>query len=447
MSEIEEQLPPCSIDAEQSVLASLLIRPDFNYRVTDILKPEHFYRARHGLIYSTMLEMIAEGIPIDFATTAEKLHDKGALEKAGGRQYLVDLGLSIASAEGIEYMADKIIQSAKARDLIKICSQTISQVYDCNPEEMNDLLANAEKSIGQIGVSHLKDTPRALSTIVPEVYKDLMDQYESKQLPGIPSGFHALDELTNGFQPGDLITLAARPAMGKTSLALQIAEYVASLGYVAAFFSLEMDKKKLVRRMLSAKSGIDGVSLARGTLEDDDWTALTEAVAELSESKLHISDNSSATVAEVSVKSNRLKAELKGLHLLVIDYVQLMKGMARRGNSDPNRTQEVSEITRGLKLLAQFLEVPIIALSQLSRAVEMRQNKRPMLSDLRESGSIEQDSDLVVFIYRDDYYNQYSDKRGDAEIIVAKNRNGPIGTAEVRFDAARTRFANKGKRH
>lgn len=447
MNELDEKLPPCAVDAEQTVLASLLICPDFNYRVTDILKPGHFYRKAHGEIYSTMLEMLADGIPIDLVTTSEKLRDKGMLDKVGGRQYIVDLAMSHVSAHGIEYMADKIIQAAKARELINICSDTIYKVYDCNPEEMNELLASAEKSIGQIGVSHLKDKPRPLSTIVPEVYKDLLDQYDSKQLPGIPSGFPALDELTNGFQPGDLITLAARPAMGKTSLALQIAKYVASIGYIPVFFSLEMDKKKLVRRMISADSGIDGVSLARGALQDDDWTALTEVVAELGESKLHISDNSSATVAEISAKANRLKAELKGLHLIVIDYVQLMKGISRRGNSDPNRTQEVSEITRGLKLLAQFLEVPILALSQLSRAVEMRQNKRPMLSDLRESGSIEQDSDLVLFIYRDDYYNQYSDKRGDAEIIVAKNRNGPTGTAEVRFDAARTRFTNKGKTH
>ncbi len=440
---LEESQQPLSIEAEQAVLGRLIVDGNSTYRVNDKLKPSHFYRKGHEEIYSVILDLNKEGINADLVAVSERLKDKGLLDKVGGRLYITDLALSCGTSANLEYYAERIIQLATARSLVRFCTITASKALESSSEDVPELLAEAARVLSEIESVNTSDDPRPVSAIVPGVYEDLVNQYDSKQLPGLPSGFPAVDDFLNGFQPGDLVTLAARPAMGKTSLALQIGQHLGASDFIALAFSLEMNAKKLVRRMISADSGIEGDALARGTLQDDDWTLLTEVVAELGHSNLYICDATEATVADISSKAKRLKARLGKLDMLIVDYIQLMKGSSQYQKGDPNRTQEVSSITRGLKLLAMLLNVPILALSQLSRAVEMRQNKRPMLSDLRESGSIEQDSDVVMFIYRDDYYNPYTSNKGDAEIIIAKNRNGRIGTAVLRFDAARTRFLNK----
>lgn len=446
-----EQVLPSSVDAEQSVLGILMSKPDESYRVTDVLKPEHFYGPKETMVYQAILDLLADNVGIDMITVSQKLKEKGLLDKVGGRLFISDLALGVASGTGLEYLADQIVQTAKARNLIKFCMTTINRVYECDPEEIPTLLATAERSINEIGACHLHNEPRSLSAIIPSVYETLEKRYEERRtggssLPGIPCGFGEIDEFIGGLQPGNLIICAARPSMGKTAFVLQLADFIAKIGRVPVVFSLEMDSEQLTRRLISVNSGIKATVLTNGDLDDDDWNCFHEVIVELGQSNLFIDDSNAATVSDISAKANRLKAKLGKLDLIVIDYIQLMQGASKRQKSDPNRTQEISEITRGLKLLAKFLSVPVVALSQLSRAVEMRQNKRPMMSDLRESGSIEQDADIVMFIYRDEYYNPQSSRRGEAEIIIAKNRNGEIGTVDLLWDAARTRFQSKGKR-
>lgn len=433
-----ERLPPQAIDAEQAVLGALLISDGVS-RVADILQPEYFYRKSHQVIYATMVDLYERNEPIDIVTVSQILKDEGKLEGVGNRQYIADLAMSVATTANLEYYARIVYEKALLRNLIRAGSEIVASCYE--ETDADSALENAEQMIfglaekrGLKQLVHIKD-------IVEESFAKIEERYENKDtLSGIPSGFYDLDTMTSGFQPSDLIIVAARPSMGKTALCLNFAQHIAVKHKLpVAVFSLEMSREQLVQRMLCSEAEIDANRLRTGLLHANDWQKLARAMGFLGEAPIFIDDSAVVTALEIRAKCRRLKAEHKSLGLIVIDYIQLMQGR----KATDNRVQEVSEISRSLKTLARELNVPVIALSQLSRAVESRQNKRPMLSDLRESGSIEQDADIVMFIYRDEYYNPESEHRGEAEVIIAKQRNGPTGTVELLFQSSITRFLNK----
>jgi replicative DNA helicase len=436
-----ERLPPQSIEAEQAILGALLINPETISKVVDVLEPEQFYRKAHQVIYAGIVDLYSKSEPIDIVTLSQFLKDKGSLDGVGGRQYLTDLAMSIATTANAEYYAKTVAEKSLLRNLIKAGSEIVQSCYEDHDADL--VVDKAEQLIFGIAqrrnlsaLTHIKD-------IVNESFARIEKRYENRDvLSGIPSGFYDLDEMTSGFQKSDLIIVAARPSMGKTALILNIAQHCAvEAKQPCAVFSLEMSKEQLVQRLLCAEARIDANKMRTGFLQSSDWQSLAAAMGRLGEAPLFIDDSAAVTALDVRAKARRLKAEMKGnLGMIMIDYIQLMQG---RSSKDGNRVQEISEISRNLKQLARELDCPVIALSQLSRAVEARQNKRPMLSDLRESGAIEQDADIVMFIYRDEYYNPETDKRGEAEIIIAKQRNGPVGTVELLYQASITRFLNK----
>jgi replicative DNA helicase len=434
-----DRLPPQSLDSEQAVLGALLVSGDGITRVVDVIEPEYFYRKAHQIIYAAMLDLFDNNEPIDIVTVSQYLKDAGNLEGVGGRQYITDLSLSIATTANLEYYARIVQEKALLRHLIKAGTEIVGQCYeepdaDAAIDRAEHLIFNLAQKRSMQQLVHIKH-------IVETSFQKIEERYENRDsLSGVPSGFYDLDALTSGFQPSDLIIVAARPSMGKTALCLNIAQHVSVEHKIpVAIFSLEMSKEQLVSRMLCSEASIDANRLRTGHLHTNDWTHLAMAMGRLGEAPIFIDDSALLNVLEIRAKARRLKAEMKGLGLIVVDYIQLLQG---RKQTD-NRVQEVSEISRSLKTLAREISVPVIALSQLSRAVEARQNKRPMLSDLRESGSIEQDSDVVMFIYRDEYYNPESERRGEAEIIIAKQRNGPTGTVDLLYQASITRFLNK----
>lgn len=435
-----ERLPPQSIEAEQAILGSLLVNPETITRICDVLQPDDFYRKAHQIIYAGILDLFDKGEPIDIVTVSQYLKDQGKLDSVGGRQYLTDLGLSISTTANAEYYAKTVNEKSTLRNLIKAGTEIVASCYE--DSEADIVVDKAEQLIFNIAQHRNMSALVPIKDIVNESFARIEQRYEQRDvLSGISTGFYDLDEMTSGWQKSDLIVIAARPSMGKTALALNMAQHAAvECKQPVAIFSLEMSKEQLVQRLLCAEARIDANKMRTGFLQSSDWQGLASAMGRLGEAPLFIDDSPVVTALDIRAKARRLKAEMKGLGLIVVDYIQLMQGRAR---SDGNRVQEVSEISRGLKQLARELDCPVIALSQLSRAVEARQNKRPMLSDLRESGSIEQDSDIVMFIYRDDYYNQESEKRGEAEIIIAKQRNGPVGTVELLYQASITRFLNK----
>jgi replicative DNA helicase len=435
-----ERLPPQSIDAEQAILGSVLVNPDTVTKVCDVLQPDDFYRKAHQIIYAGILDLFDKGEPIDIVTVSQYLKDQGKLDSVGGRQYLTDLGLSISTTANAEWYAKAVNDKATLRNLIKAGTEIVASCYE--DAEADIVVDKAEQLIFNIAQHRNLGALIPIKDIVNESFARIEQRYEQRDtLSGVSTGFYDLDEMTSGWQKSDLVIVAARPSMGKTALALNMAQHAAvECKQPVAIFSLEMSKEQLVQRLLCAEARIDANKMRTGYLQSSDWQALASAMGRLGEAPLFIDDSAVVTALDIRAKARRLKAEMKGLGLIVVDYIQLMQGRAR---SDGNRVQEVSEISRGLKQLARELDCPVIALSQLSRAVEARQNKRPMLSDLRESGSIEQDADIVMFIYRDDYYNQESEKRGEAEIIIAKQRNGPVGTVELLYQASITRFLNK----
>lgn len=434
-----ERLPPQSVEAEQAVLGALLVMGDAITRVLDILHPEYFYRKTHQVIYAVMLDLFERNEPIDIVTTSQELKDQGKLETVGGRQFLADLAMSVATTANLEYYAHLVHDKAMLRNLIKAGTEIVTTSYE--ETDADAAIDKAERLIFSLAENRDMKQLVPIGDIVGDSFAKIEERYTNRdQLAGAPSGFYDLDAMTSGFQNSDLIILAARPSMGKTAFVLNIAQYVAlEKNLPVAIFSLEMSKEQLVQRMLCSEAGIDATRLRTGNLQNNDWTRLSMAMGRLGEAPMYIDDSAVVTALEIRAKCRRLKAEQKNLGMIIIDYIQLMQGR----KATDNRVQEVSEISRSLKTLARELEVPVIALSQLSRAVEARQNKRPMLSDLRESGSIEQDADIVMFIYRDEYYNQESDKRGEAEIIIAKQRNGPTGTVDLLFQSTITRFLNK----
>ena len=437
------RIPPQNIEAEMSVLGCLLIDQEKLPTVIEILKPEDFYREEHREIYLSALALFDKSVPIDILTVSEQLRSRGSLNRAGGMTYLGELAAGVISSENAKHYAGIVAQKSLLRKLIRECLKVVEESYAAG-EDATDIVEAAEMAIfsimenrNQAGVVHV-------SEIISEIYDKLTELYNRKsKFTGLRSGFDFLDEKTSGFQKSDLIVLAARPSMGKTALALNIAHYAAVReGAPVIFFCLEMSRDQLVNRMISSDEQIDANRMRSGELSDGDWSKIAFATARLMEAPLYIDDTSSVTVSDIKAKCRRLKLEKNGLGLVVIDYIQLMQGSGRSGRFD-NRQQEMSEISRALKLMAKDLGVPVLACAQLSRAPEQRKDHRPMLSDLRESGAIEQDADIVMFLYRDEYYFEDTEKPGIAELIIAKHRNGETGVIELGYQSAFTRFTNQ----
>jgi replicative DNA helicase len=438
--EIVERVPPQSIEAEQAVIGALLIDPNAIAKVVDIIKADNFYKQAHKLIYSTVVNLFNNNEPIDVVTVSESLKSNDKLEQAGGRAYINDLALSVITSANIEYYAKIVADKAIMRDLIKAGGEIATIAYeDSNPEKAVD---KAEQLVFNIAQRKTPDNLTHVGEIVLDSYNLIEARYNNRdELIGVPSGFYDLDSLTAGFQPSDLIIVAARPSMGKTAFCLNIAQEVGiRKKKPVAIFSLEMSREQLVQRMLCSEAEIDSNRLRTGHMHAEDWAKLAKAMNDMGDCPIFIDDSPGLSISEMRAKCRRLCMREKELGLIIIDYLQLMEGS---DNRKQDRVQEISGISRGLKGLARELKVPVIALSQLSRAVESRQNKRPMLSDLRESGSIEQDADIVMFIYREEYYEPENlEKKNKAEIIVAKHRNGPVGSVELLFQNNITKFKN-----
>ncbi|MBA2278430.1 MAG: replicative DNA helicase [Chloroflexia bacterium] len=437
MDTVVERLPPHNVDAEQSVIGSVLIDRDAIIRIASYVKPDDFYISANGRIYQAILDLYNRREPTDFITLSDELERKNLLDEIGGIGYLSSLLNTVPTAVHVEYYGRIVERTATLRRLIDAGTRIVGIGYrDDVPTE--EALDSAERTLFQ--VSQRRTTQDFVS--IAEVLDRFFDQIEYLQqhrgdVVGVPTGFADLDQLTGGLQRSDLIVLAARPSMGKTALALGLA-YGAAVqhGKTVGIFSLEMSAEQLVQRLLATETGVDSHRLRLGQIDDSEWERISRALGRLAEAPIFIDDSANAGVMDVRSKARRLQAE-HGLDMVIVDYLQLMTG--RRSD---NRVQEISEITRGLKGLARELNVPVIALSQLSRAVESRADHRPMLSDLRESGSIEQDADIVMFIFRDDKYDENSEKKGIAEIIVAKHRNGPVGSINLRFFERTARFAD-----
>lgn len=436
-----ERVPPQNLEAEQAVLGAMLLEKEAIARVAEMLRPEDFYRESHRLIYEAALTLYGRNDAVDLVTMTETLRRDDKLEAAGGITYITGLANSVPTAANIHYHARIVEEKALLRQLISAATQVATMGYD-GADEVEQIVDNAEKMILDVSQRRITKEFTPIKSIIMDAFRKIEDLYSNKGgITGLATGFKDLDKLTAGLQPSDLILVAARPSMGKTAFVLNITSHVAIREKSAvAFFSLEMSKEQLVQRMLCAEASIDSQRLRVGELEDKDWTKLITAADRLSQSPIFIDDQAGITVMEMRSKARRLKVE-HNLKLIVIDYLQLMQGSSK-GKGSENRQQEISEISRSLKGLARELGVPIIALSQLSRSVEQRQVKRPMLSDLRESGSLEQDADIVSFLYREDYYNPETAEPNITEVIVAKHRNGPVDTVKLYFQKQYTKFAN-----
>lgn len=435
------RIPPQNLEAEQSVIGSMLLDREIIPNVTEILKAEDFYRQDHKEIYEAIMDLFESAEPIDIITVSDQLKLRGTLESTGGLEYLTALVNGVPTTANVRHYAKIVEEKSLLRKLIKTSSDIVNMGYE-GTEEVENVLDKAEKSIFDLlqkrnlkGMAPIKD-------VLVDAFNRLEELYNNKgHITGIPTGFADLDFKTAGLHNSDLILIAARPAMGKTAFALNIAQQAAVHAKVpVAVFSLEMSKEQLVNRMLCAEAMVDSQKMRTGKLEDQDWHKIAQALGPLSEAPIYIDDTPGTSMMEIRAKCRRLKLE-KNLGLVVIDYLQLMQGKGK----NESRQQEVSEISRSLKILAKEISVPIITLSQLSRAAETRTDHRPMLSDLRESGAIEQDADIVMFIYRDDYYNPDTEKKNIAEIIIAKHRGGSTGTVELAWLGQFTKFANLEK--
>jgi replicative DNA helicase len=437
MMQAVDRLPPHNLEAEQSVLGSLLIDRDAVIRIASYVKPSDFYRAAHGLIYEAILTLYNKREPTDLITLVDELRRTAKLDDAGGETYLTELIAAVPTAVHVEYYGRIVERTATLRRLISAGTEIVDIGYT-EAMDIEQALDGAEKAIFAVSQKRSTRDFRSIGEILEE-YFDRLDTLQQNKgtVVGVPTGFADLDKLTGGLQRSDLIIIAARPAVGKSSLGLGMAFNAAiSYGKTVGLFVLEMSAEQIVQRMLSMETGIDSHRLRMGYIDDSEWSSVTRAFGRLAEANIFIDDTASANIMEVRSKSRRLHAE-RGLDLLIIDYLQLMT--ATRAD---NRVQEISQISRALKGLARELDVPVVALAQLSRAVETRQSHVPMLSDLRESGSIEQDADIVAFIYREDVYDQDTDRKGIADLIIAKHRNGPIGTVHLRFFDRTARFAD-----
>jgi replicative DNA helicase len=425
------KLPPQHIEAEQSVLGGILIENEAINRVTEILDADDFYRDAHRKIFNALIDLSERDEPADLITMTNELRKTDQLDSVGGASYLASLIDSVPTAANIEYYAKIVKEKAILRKLIQTSTEIITQSYE-DRGDVEGFLDEAERAIFEISEKRVRPSFYPIREIVKASFATIEKLFQKKEaVTGVPSGFRELDRMTAGFQPSDLIIIAGRPSMGKTAFCLDVAEYAAINNKIpVAIFSLEMSKEQLVIRMLCSQAHVEGTRLRTGYLNESDWPKLTIAAGNLSEAPIYIDDTAALSALELRAKARRLKAD-RGLGMVIVDYLQLMKGRARV----ESRQQEISEISRSLKALAKELNIPVIAVSQLSRKTEERTGNRPQLSDLRESGAIEQDADLIVFIYRDEIYNRSEDNpnRGKAEVIIGKQRNGPIGKIDLAF--------------
>ncbi|GIN92984.1 replicative DNA helicase [Siminovitchia terrae] len=438
-----DRTPPQNIEAEQAVIGAIFLDPAAIVLASEILLPEDFYRSAHQKIFEVMIHLNETGHAVDLVTVTEQLAASKLLEDVGGISYLSELSVSVPTAANVGYYARIVEEKALLRRLIRTATDIATEGYT-REDEVEALLDEAEKNIMEVAQRKNSGAFQNIKDVLVRTYDNIELLHNRKgDVTGIPTGFSELDRMTAGFQRNDLIIVAARPSVGKTAFALNIAQNVGTkTDENVAIFSLEMGSEQLVMRMLCAEGNIDAQNLRTGSLTDEDWRKLTMAMGSLSNSGIYIDDTPGIRVSEIRSKCRRLKQE-SGLGMILIDYLQLIQGS---GRSKENRQQEVSEISRSLKALARELEVPVIALSQLSRGVEQRQDKRPMMSDIRESGSIEQDADIVAFLYRDDYYDKETENKNIIEIIIAKQRNGPTGTVSLAFVKEYNKFVNLERR-
>ena len=428
---------PQSIEAEQSVIGSMIIDKSAIAQVAEKLTEDDFYRDGHKIIYKAIFEMFKNDMAVDLVTLLEYLKPTDQLEKAGGVTYITEVSSSVPTTANLSSYIKIVEEKSILRRLIKASTAIIEDSYN-KQGEVEGVLDLAEKKIFDIAEKRSTSDFESLSDVLERGFLEIERLFNNKgQITGVPSGFTDLDAKTSGFQKGDMVLIAARPSMGKTTFALNIAENAALReGKSVVIFSLEMPKEQLAYKLLCSEANVDMLKLRTGNLDDKDWENIARATGPLSKAKIYIDDTAGVTVMEMRSKCRRLKMEY-GIDLILIDYLQLMSG-----SSSENRQQEVSEISRSIKALAKEMECPVIALSQLSRAPEQRADHRPMLSDLRESGSIEQDADLVMFLYRDEYYNKETEDKNMAECIVAKHRNGPVGTVKMAFLGALSKFGD-----
>lgn len=435
-----KRVMPNSIEAEQSVIGAMLMDKDAILTVSEIIGSADFYQSVYAVLFDAMLELYTEGKPVDLITLQERLKEKDAPPEVSSLAYVKDLLDMVPTSANVKYYAEIVLEKSLMRKMIRLNEEIANTCY-AGSESVEAVMEVAEKKIFDLVQNRNGGEYVPIKQVVINALDKIAAASKLKgTVTGIPTGFIDLDYKTAGLQPSDLVLIAARPSMGKTAFVLNIAQHVAFHSKkAAAIFSLEMSKEQLVNRLFSLESQVDAQLLRTGSLKDDDWEKLIEGAGTIGKSRLIIDDTPSISISEMRSKCRKFKLE-QGLDIIIIDYLQLMSGSV--GGRSESRQQEISEISRSLKALARELNVPVIALSQLSRAVEQRPDKRPMLSDLRESGAIEQDADVVMFIYRDDYYNRESEKKNVAEIIIAKQRNGPIGTTELAWLPNYTKFGN-----
>ena len=436
------KVPPHDLDAEQAVIGSMLTDADAVASSIEVLKPEDFYRADNRIIYEAMFNLYNRSEPIDIITVKAELESMGRFEQVGGLEYLAGLPDKVPTTANVQKYINIVEEKSKLRDLIKTANDIIELGYDPT-EDVDDIMENVEKKVFNLTQGKNQKGYSAIKDVLVDSFTQLEELYNRKQhITGVPSGFADLDYRTAGFHGSELILVAARPAMGKSAFALNIATNAAMRGNTpVAIFSLEMSKEQLVNRILCSEAMVDSNKVRTGKLEEEDWSKLAEAIGPLSASNIYIDDTPGISITEIRAKCRKLQVE-KHIGMVIIDYLQLIQRTNKRGGS---REQEISEISRSLKIMAKELNVPVIALSQLSRAVEQRPDHKPMLSDLRESGAIEQDADIVMFLYRDDYYNPDSEKKNIAEVIIAKHRGGSTGSVDLRWFGSYTKFTNLGK--
>lgn len=433
-------VPPQNLEAEESVLGAMLLSPAAVGTVSEILSASDFYRESHAKIYRAALALWSKGEPVDAITLANELDERGELESVGGQARVAELAALVPSTSNVEHYARIVKEMATLRGLVR-AGQEIARLGQDRPGEVTDLVDRAEQIVFELAQQRVTSDFSHIEQLLKESFERITQLYEAgSEITGVPSGFRELDLLTSGFQPGNLVILAARPSMGKSALGLCIAANLGVRhGIPVALFTLEMSKAEVTQRMMCSEAKVESQRLRTGRLAPEDWPRLTAACDRLMKAPIYVDDTGSTTIMELRSKARRLKSREPSLGLIIVDYLQLMTS----GATAENRVQEVSQISRALKVLARDLDVPIVAMSQLSRAVEQRHDKRPILSDLRESGSLEQDSDLVFFVYRDEYYlGEESDQQGIAEVILAKHRNGPTGTVKLSFLRRYAKFAD-----
>jgi len=443
------RIPPHSLEAEASVLGGLLLDNTAWDRVGDLLNENDFYRYEHRQVYAAIYSLVSTSRPADVITVYEHLQSQGKTDEVGGLAYLNSLAQYVPSASNIRRYGEIVRERAILRKLVSVSDDIATQAFNTQGRQVSQILDDAEQKIFSIGEegSRMRQGFHSMEDLVVELLDRVEEMAKNpNDITGVPTGFYDFDRMTSGLQPGDLIVLAARPSMGKTALAINIAEHVAlQEGLPVAVFSMEMGASQLAIRMVGSIGRIDQSRLRTGKLNEDEWPRLSEAIEKLRSVSLFIDETAGLTTSELRANARRLSRRCGKLGLIVVDYLQLMTGSS--GSDGENRATELGEISRGLKMLAKELQCPVIALSQLNRGVEQRTDKRPMMSDLRESGAIEQDADVIMFIYRDDYYNKDSKEPGVAEVIIGKQRNGPTGTVKLTFLKPITKFESMASSH